>query len=79
MAGIQEKIRRVRGPAAALSPRGAIPAEAVRLVQSDRWTRTLGRIALGTAIAVVVLFIVFKFVLISGASALSTLFAGLVK
>ena len=35
MAAIQEKIRRVRGPSGALSPRGGIPADAVRLVQSD--------------------------------------------
>jgi type VI secretion system protein ImpK len=79
MAGIQEKIRRVRGPVTALSPRGAIPADAVRLVQSDRWTRNLAKIALGTTIAAVVLFVFFKFVLMSGASALSALSAGLAK
>lgn len=79
MTGIQEKIRRVRGPATALSPRGAIPADAVRLVQSDRWTRNLARIALGTTIAAGILFVFFKFVLMSGASALTTLSAGLAK
>jgi type VI secretion system protein ImpK len=79
MAGIQEKIRRVRGPAGALSPRGAIPADAVRLVQSDRLTRYLAVIALGTAIAVVILFGVSKFFLMSGVSALSTSSAVLVK
>ncbi len=71
MVAIQEKIRRVRGPAGPLSPRGAIPADAVRLVQSDRWSRTLGRIAIITAALTVVLFVIFKFVLMSGASALA--------
>jgi type VI secretion system protein ImpK len=79
MAAIQEKIRRVRGPAAALSPRGAIPADAVRLVQSDRWTRNLAKVALGTVVAALALFVVFKFVLMSGMSALSTSASGLVK
>lgn len=71
MVAIQEKIRRVRGPAGPLSPRGAIPADAVRLVQSDRWSRTLGRIAIITAALTAVLFVIFKFVLMSGASALA--------
>src|SRR5580658_10484804 len=79
MGGIQEKIRRVRGPVTALSPRGAIPADAVRLVQSDRWTRNLAKIAIGTAVAALVLFMVSKFVLMSGASAVSALTTGLVK
>jgi type VI secretion system protein ImpK len=79
MAGIQEKIRRVRGPVTALSPRGAIPADAVRLVQSDRWTRNLAKLALGTTVAAVILFVFFKFVLMSGASTLSALSAGLAK
>src|ERR1700684_1738394 len=63
MAAIQEKIRRVRGPAGApmretpggggappgpRPPRGAIPADAVRLVHSDRWSRRLGVSALIT-------------------------------
>ena len=71
MIAIQEKIRRVRGPAGPLSPRGAIPADAVRLVQSDRWSRTLGRLAIVTLAFTVVLFVIFKFVLMSGASALA--------
>ncbi|HET9409533.1 MAG TPA: DotU family type IV/VI secretion system protein [Candidatus Sulfotelmatobacter sp.] len=68
MAATQEKVRRVRGPFGPLSPRGAIPAEAVRLAQSDRWTRILGRFALITAAVAVALFILFKFSLMSGAS-----------
>lgn len=71
MATIHEKIRRVRGPAATLSPRGTIPADAVRLVQSDPWVRKLG---IGSVVAVLVtigLFVFFKFVLISGAAGIS--------
>src|SRR5580704_11128010 len=79
MAGIQEKIRRVRGPAAALSPRGAIPADAVRRTQSDRVSVWLGRSALITVALAVVLFVVFKMFLMSGVSSLSALVAGLLK
>jgi len=79
MAATQEKIRRIRGPLGALSPRGAIPADAVRTVQTDRVSRLLGRIALITAGVVAVLFILYKFVLMSGASSLSALAAGLLK
>jgi type VI secretion system protein ImpK len=71
MGAIHEKIRRVRGPSAALSPRGAIPADAVRLVQSDAWVRKL---AIGSIVSVLMaigLFIFFKFVLISGAAGIS--------
>ena len=54
MASVQEKIRRVRGPSAALSPRGAIPADAVRLVQSDPWVRRLAIGALVTSLLAIV-------------------------
>ncbi|PYX68468.1 MAG: DotU family type IV/VI secretion system protein [Acidobacteria bacterium] len=79
MAATQEKIRRIRGPLGALSPRGTIPADAVRTSQTDRVSRLLGRMALITAAVVVVLFILYKFVLMSGASSLSALAAGLLK
>jgi type VI secretion system protein ImpK len=79
MAAIQEKIRRVRGAVGPLSPRGAIPADAIRLVHTDRLSRILGRIAIITAVLTLVLFVVFKFALMSGASSLSTLAAGLLK
>ena len=74
---IQEKIRRVRGPAGPLSPRGAIPADAVRLTQTDRWSSILGKAALIAAGLAVVLFVVFKVLLMSGASSLSALVGGL--
>jgi type VI secretion system protein ImpK len=79
MAATQEKIRRIRGPLGALSPRGAIPADAVRMSHTDRVSRWLGRVALITVGVVVVLFILYKFVLMSGASSLSALAAGLLK
>src|SRR5262252_7326917 len=79
MAATQEKIRRIRGPIGALSPRGAIPADAVRMVQSDRVSRILGRVALISAGVVVLLFVLYKFVLMSGASSLSALASGLLK
>jgi len=72
MAAIQEKIRRVRGSSGLLSSRGAIPADALRLGQSDRWVRRLGFAAAGAALAAVVLFLIFKFLLISGSSDLSS-------
>jgi len=78
MGAIQEKIRRIRGPVGPLSPRGAIPSDVVR-VQSDRWSRRLGKVALIAAGLAVVLFVVFKILLLSGASSLSALVAGLLK
>jgi type VI secretion system protein ImpK len=77
MAAIEEKIRRVRGPAGPLSPRGAIPADAVRLGQSDRWGSLLGKVAIVTVGLAVVLFVIFKVLLMSGASSLSALSGGL--
>lgn len=79
MSAIQEKIRRVRGPAGPLSPRGAIPADAVRVVSSDRWSRRLGKTALILVAVAVVMFVVFKMLLMSGASSISALVAGLLK
>ena len=79
MAAIQEKIRRIRGPAGPLSPRGAIPADAVRVVHSDRVSRVLGHAALITAGIAMVAFVVFKFVLMSGVSSLSALVAEILR
>jgi type VI secretion system protein ImpK len=79
MMAIQEKIRRIRGPMGPLSPRGAIPADAVRLSQSDRWSRILGRIAIALAIVAGVGFMAYKFVLMSGASALAATAAAILR
>src|SRR5580698_7150942 len=73
MSAVQEKIRRVRGPLTALSPRGAIPADAVRLVQADPWVRRLAIATVVTSLLALALFLVFKFLLLSGASELSAL------
>jgi type VI secretion system protein ImpK len=72
MTVIQEKIRRVRGLSASLSPRGAIPTEAVRLARSDPWVCRLAIGAVSSSLLAAAVFLIFKFVLISGASELST-------
>jgi type VI secretion system protein ImpK len=79
MSAVQEKIRRVRGPLGALSPRGAIPADAVRLAQTDPWVRRLAIVALVTSLLALSLFLIFKFLLVSGASELSAFAAPLMK
>ena len=71
MTAVREKIRRIRGSSAILSPRGMIPADAVRLTQSDPWVRKLG---VGSVVAVVVallMFVLFKLLLVYGATAIS--------
>lgn len=68
---VQEKIRRIRGSSAVLSPRGMIPADAVRLVQNDPWVRRLAIAAIATATGTIVLAIIFKLILIYGASGIS--------
>jgi hypothetical protein len=45
-------------------------------MQSDRWSNVLGRAALITVGLALVLFVLFKILLISGASSLSGLVAG---
>jgi type VI secretion system protein ImpK len=79
MMAIQEKIRRIRGPIGPLSPRGAIPADAVRVSQSDRWSRILGQVAIVMATVAVVGFMAYKFVLISGASSLAAMAAEVLR
>ena len=68
---VQEKIRRIRGSSGALSPRGMIPADAVRLVQTDPWVRRLLIATIATTAITVVLGIMFKLILLYGASAVS--------
>ncbi len=68
---VQEKIRRIRGASGALSPRGMIPADAVRLSQTDPWVRRLFIGAIATTAATIVMAILFKLILIYGASAIA--------
>jgi type VI secretion system protein ImpK len=72
---VREKIRRVRGTSSILSPRGMIPADAVRLGQSDPWVRKLLIGSLAAVTGSVVLFVMFKLLLIYGASAISNVAA----
>jgi type VI secretion system protein ImpK len=68
---IRDKIRRVRGNTAALSPRGSLPSDAVRIVPIDRWVRRLAIIALAASVLAVGSFVVFKVVLMSATSSLA--------
>jgi type VI secretion system protein ImpK len=68
---VQEKIRRIRGSSGALSPRGMIPADAVRLVQADPWVRRLLIATIATTAITVGLGIMFKLILLYGVSAVS--------
>lgn len=79
MARVREKIRRINGPLGALSPRGTIPSEVVRLTQSDPWARKLAFVAIACATLAVSLFIIFKLLLVSTASEISASAATLVK
>lgn len=68
----QEKIRRVRGTPE-LSPRGGVPPDAIRLAQSDPWLRPLMIVAGSTFAVAIILFVLFKLLLSSGAAEISTL------
>ena len=71
----QEKIRRIRGSSGTLSPRGMIPADAVRLVQSDPWVRKLAIGSIAAVTTTMVLFVVYKLLLIYGAAPISNIAA----
>jgi len=75
ISAVQEKIRRIRGTSSLLSPRGMIPADAVRLAQSDPWVRKLLIGSLAAVTGSVVLFVLFKLLLIYGTSAISNMAA----
>lgn len=68
---VREKLRRIRGSSGALSPRGMIPADAVRLVQSDPWVRRLLIGAIATNVVTIVFGVMFKLILLYGASAVA--------
>lgn len=72
ISAIQAKIRRVRGPAGPLSPRGLLPSDAVRIARSDPWVRRLAIAAFSFLGLAGALFVVFKLVLNSGLSGPAT-------
>jgi len=67
---IADKIKRIRGAPGPLSPHAAAPQDMVRPTVHDPWTRRLGFGALGFLVLALVLFVVFKLGLLSGASGL---------
>ncbi len=68
MDAMQEKMRRVRGGSAYLSPRWAIPGDVVRPPASDPWVRRLAITAIVLTAVVILLFVAYEFGVISGAS-----------
>jgi type VI secretion system protein ImpK len=70
---VGEKIRRVRGRAADLSPAWRLPQEAARRAGGDQWARRLVIAAITCAALLLVLFMVFKLSLGSGVSDLRAL------
>jgi type VI secretion system protein ImpK len=73
MDAVGEKIRRVRGYSADLSPAWMLPKEAARLTSGDPWVRRLGIAAIGCVALALLLFVIFKFSLGSGISDLRAL------
>jgi type VI secretion system protein ImpK len=73
MEAVREKIQRIRGGSAALSPRWALPAETVAARASDPWLKRLGWAALGCLALALVLFGGFKLGLLSGEGGLHML------
>lgn len=65
---VAEKIRRIRGGSGDLSPRWIIPPGTVRITRSDPWVRRLMWGAVSCVVLLVLLFVVFKVSLGSGAS-----------
>jgi type VI secretion system protein ImpK len=65
---VAEKIRRIRGGSGDLSPRWMIPPGAVRMTRSDPWVRRLMWGAVSCVVLLLLLFVVFKVSLGSGAS-----------
>ena len=75
---IRDKMRRVRTAGSALSPRGMLPSDAVRVLQSDPWLRKLAISAIAMISLAIILFVVFKALLISGTSELGGLLSSFV-
>jgi type VI secretion system protein ImpK len=67
-----DKIRRIRGRVPELSPAWRLPPEPPR-VYRDKWVKRLVIAAIGTAVFTLLLFLVFKLLLGSGAEDLHTI------
>jgi type VI secretion system protein ImpK len=67
---IADKVRRIRGGVRPLSPDWAPPQDSVRPRAFDPWARRLALGALGLLVLALILFVGFKFSLMSGASGL---------
>lgn len=72
---IADKIRRIRGPLAGLSPGWAIPEGTIQAVAADRWIRRLAIGAVAGVLIVVLFFALFKILLGSDASRVNALAA----
>jgi type VI secretion system protein ImpK len=68
MDAVADKIRRVRGRSADLSPMWRLPQEAARTMGGDPWARKLALAAIGCVTLLVLLFVIFKLSLGSGVS-----------
>jgi type VI secretion system protein ImpK len=66
---MNNKIRRIRGASSALSPRGAVPADALRVGQTDAWVRRLKLMSIVSVSLAFILFIALKLILVSAAAA----------
>ncbi len=70
MEAIADKMQRIRGGVRPLSPNWSAPQDAVRSRAYDPWVRRLAFGAVGFLLLALVLFVAFKFSLMSGASGL---------
>lgn len=72
---IGAKIRRIRGGYTGLAPAWALPSDAAPTTGPDPWIRKLTWAAIACAAIAILLFVIFKFSLASGASDLHSLAA----
>jgi len=79
MSSIHAKISRVRDPYTPLSPHGGIPPDTLQLAQSDPWVKRLAIVAIVSCVLTIAAFLLFYFLLISGASELSASASQLVR
>jgi type VI secretion system protein ImpK len=69
---IKEKMRRIRGASAGLSPRWMPPQETVQAARSDPWVTRLLWVMLGTLVLVIALFGLYTVTLGSGVAEVAT-------